>query len=173
MPLGGCYWSQTSSPSHGSADFLVPWFLVSLYCWLKQTFYLFSEGKPSMCSDSPTSLPPPCSDRAEAGSPPTWCTLLCPVQMLPRKGSFFFYSSPSWWSDSVCGKSLNGHVQGSAALQRPAKHRDERRGARAFLSSLTAVKYTQAFPSKPSIIWPGVGAFAVQERYAEICQSLC
>lgn len=53
------------------------------------------------------------------------------------------------------------------------KHRDERRGARAFLSSLTAVKYTQDFLSKPSIIWPGEGAFAEQERYAEICQSLC
>lgn len=114
-----------------------------------------------------------CSETVEAVSPPICEPLLYPVQMLPMKGSFPCLQFTSLTGGSACGKSLkDSPVQESAVPQKQWKHCEERPGAGGFLSSQMWLSI-QALLSKPSIIWPEVGAFAVQEHYSEICHSSC
>lgn len=176
MSLDGWYWFPISSSNHSSTSLLLSWLLRSLRCWLKQwSVYLFPEWKSNTCA-----LIPPLSLQRMLlgdswGSQPTHLrTPFIPCPDAPHESKFPCLKFTSLTGGSACGKSLikDPPLQESAVPKRQWKHCEERLGAGGFLSSQMWLS-TQALLSKPSIIWPEVGAFAVQEHYSEICHSSC
>lgn len=145
MPADGYYWLQMSSPSHTSTELLLSWFLRSLYCWLKWTFYLASEWKPNMCSES-FNIPAQNVTRDSWGRQsinvvhPFYALSGCSLgKEVP--------SSAAHQHDLAHGRSLKVRFQRSAAPNRQTKHCEEGHSAGAFLSSLTDVNIYPGFPS--------------------------
>lgn len=159
--------------SKSQSCLLLSWFLRSLHCWLKwQTCYLFSECKPNTCAlIPPVSLHRVLLRDSWGRQPITCCAPFMPCPDAPSESKFPCLQLPSlteWlspWEESLWG--ICSSQQAGKALWREA-------GCWSLPFFSHRCEYpSPAFLPKPSVIWPGVGAFAVQEHYSEICHSSC